>query len=415
MDTYGKDTINSAGVTPLAKIKILHVVRPAAGGMKNHLLDLVRLTDQTRFDVTVVCPPDTSLFNDLAALGIKTIPISLVGELSPTKDYAVIKSLVKYLHTSGTTILHAHSSKGALVGRLAAALARTPVIVFTAHNSIFYEQWPGWKKKLFATVERFLARFTDRIITVSDALKQELIEREGLSSKQLTTIYNGIAVDKFAIKVDTIAVRRSMAIPELGPVIGTIARLAPQKGVSYFLKAASLLKEYQVNFMVVGDGPLREELEQEASELGLQNRVTFVGRRENIPEILATLDIFVLPSVTEGLPLTILEAMAAGKPVVATRVGGVPEAILEGKTGLVVPPRDPEALAVALAGLLGERERLIKMGNCGRKHVTERFAIQTMVDKTMELYHQLLTDKELRMKAGNKSTEVGQHKTDMEG
>jgi len=379
----------------LSRIKILHVVRPAAGGMKNHLINLVRYTDKKRFDVTVACPPNTALWDELVALGIQTLPISLVGELSPTRDYAAVRSLVKYLHQSGTTILHAHSSKGALVGRLAAIMARTPVVIFTAHNSIFYEEWPEWKKKLFARVERFLARFTDKIITVSDALKQELMEREGLPVKQLTTIYNGIEVDRFNAKVDVKAVRRNLNIPELGPVVGTIARLAPQKGVSYFLKAASLLKEYQVNFLVVGDGPLEETLKQEAAELGLQGRVIFAGRRENIAEILSVLDIFVLPSITEGLPLTILEAMAAGKPVVATRVGGVPEAIVEGKTGLVVAPKDPEALAVALAGLIGERDRLMRMGTNGQKHVREKFTVSMMVEKTMELYQQLLAEKKL--------------------
>lgn len=388
-------TIFSAGVKPLSKIKILHVVRPAAGGMKNHLLNLVRYTDNTRFEVAVACPPNSPTWNEFSEMGVKLVPIPLMGELSPAKDYAAVRSLVKYLLQSGTTILHAHSSKGALVGRLAAFIARTPVVIFTSHNSIFYEEWPQWKKKLFAGVERLLARFTDRIITVSDALKQELIEKENLPSKQITTIYNGIEADKFNSKVDTMAIRRSMNIPELGPVIGTIARLAPQKGISYFLKAASLLKDYQVNFLVVGDGPLRQTLEQEVVELGLQNRVIFAGQRENIAEILATLDIFVLPSVTEGLPLTILEAMAAGTPVVATRVGGIPEAISEGKTGLVVPSKDPEALAVALAGLIGERDKLVRMGSNGQKCVNEKFTVNIMVEKTMQLYKHLLEEKKL--------------------
>ncbi|SHG98912.1 Glycosyltransferase involved in cell wall bisynthesis [Desulforamulus hydrothermalis Lam5 = DSM 18033] len=363
--------------------------------MKNHLINLVKYADKKRFDMTVACPPNTVLWDELVARGIKTIPIPLVGELSPTRDYAAVRSLVKYLHQSGTTVLHAHSSKGALVGRLAALLAGTPVIVFTAHNSIFYEAWPAWKKKLFARVERLLARFTDKIITVSDALKQELMEMEGLPAKQITTIYNGIETDRFNTKVDVKTVRRRLNIPELGQLVGTVARLAPQKGVSYFLKAASLLKDYQVNFLVVGDGPLADELKQEACELGLQGRVIFAGQRDDIAEIMALLDIFVLPSVTEGLPLTILEAMAAGKPVVATRVGGVPEAIVEGKTGLLVAPKDPEALAVALAELIGERDRLQRLGNNGQKYVQEKFTVQNMVEKTMTLYYELLADKKL--------------------
>lgn len=380
----------SAEVKPVSKIKVLHVVRPAAGGMKNHLIDLVRRTDKTRFDVTVACPPNSQLWDSLYEMNIKLIPIPLVGEISPAKDYAAIRILIKHLHNTKTSILHAHSSKGALVGRLAAVVARTPVVIFTAHNSIFYEEWPGWKKRLFASVEKFLARFTDRIITVSDALKQEIMEMEGLPSKQITTIYNGIEVDKFTGKSDPLHIRKSMNIPELGPVVGTIARLAPQKGISFFLKAASLLKEYQVNFVIIGDGPLEESLKQEAVDLGLQGRVTFTGRREDISDILSTLDIFVLPSVTEGLPLTILEAMAAGKPIVATRVGGIPEVIVDGKTGIIVPPKDPEAMAVALASLLGGREKMAKIGLAGQKLVKDKFTIDTMVERTMNLYSQLL-------------------------
>ncbi|WP_420794783.1 glycosyltransferase family 4 protein [Desulforamulus reducens] len=381
---------------PLTKIKVLHVVRPAAGGMKNHLINLIRYTDKNKFSVTVACPPGTSMWDELYDMGVDLIPIPLRGELSPTKDYLVVHTLVKYLHQSRTTILHTHSSKAALVGRVAGIIARTPVIIFTVHNSIFYEEWSRLKKKIYSTVEKILARFTDRIITVSEALKQELLVKEDLSPTRLTTIYNGIEVEKFTTQSDLNEIRQSFNIPESSMIIGTIARLAPQKGVSYLLKAASHLKEYNVTFLVVGDGPLRQELEQEVSERGLQNRVIFAGKRDNIPEILSILDIFVLPSVTEGLPLTILEAMAASKPVVATRVGGVPEAIVEGKTGLVVSPKDPEALAVALAGLLGERDRLNRMGQNGQKHASEKFTVNLMVEKTMDLYKQLLLEKKIK-------------------
>lgn len=377
------------------KIKILHVIRPAAGGMKNHLINLLRHTDKNKFSVSVACPPSTALWDELYQMGISLIPIPLVGEIAPSKDYATIRTLVKYLHQSRTTIIHAHSSKAALVGRIAGIIARTPVIVFTAHNSIFYEEWPRWKKKVYATVEKLLARFTDRIITVSDALKQELIEKEEISLRQLTTIYNGIEIEKFNKECDKEEIRKNLRLPPSGVVIGTIARLAPQKGVTYLLKAASLLKEYSITLLIVGDGPLRQQLEKEALDLGLGNRVIFAGMREDIAEIFAVLDIFVLPSITEGLPLTILEAMAAAKPVVATRVGGVPEAILEGKTGLVVPPKDPEALAVALAGLLGEKERLVRMGKNGLIHVNDKFTVTLMVEKTLDLYNQLLLEKKI--------------------
>lgn len=391
----------------MSKIKILHVVRPAAGGMKKHLLDLVRLTPKDRFEVSVACPAGSSIQEELIKLGVSVFPIPLAGELSPARDWATVRLLARHLVSEQITVMHAHSSKGALVGRLAAAMAHTPAAFFTAHNSIFYEEWPGWKINLFALAERFLARFTDRIITVSDALKKDILNKEKIPAKQLTTIYNGIDMDSFNSNVDTLAVRKSLGLPPLGQVVGTIARLAPQKGVTYFLRAASLLKDYQVNFIVVGDGPLREQLERETVELGLQDRVTFAGQRDNIPAVLPVFDIFVLPSVTEGLPLTILEAMATARPVVATTVGGIPEVIQEGKNGLLVAPRDPEALAVALAGLLAERERAARMGAAGKSLVQERFTVASMVEKTVNLYLSVLEEKGFDNYTGAQNRMVG--------
>ncbi|MDQ0285987.1 glycosyltransferase involved in cell wall biosynthesis [Desulfofundulus luciae] len=374
----------------MSKFKVLHVIRPARGGMKNHLLSLLSLGDKKLFEPVVACPPG-NMIQEIADLGIKVVPIPLAGELSPRSDWRVLRILVDTLMAEKITIMHAHSAKAGLVARVAAKVARTPVVFMTAHNSIFYEFWPPWKKAAFAFGERLLARYTHRILTVSEALRQELLIRERLHPDRVVTIHNGIDPAPFRREVDRRAVLRSLGLPPLGRLVGTIARLAPQKGVSYFLQAAAILcRDYQVNFVVVGDGPLRMVLEEEGRALGLGGRLFFTGERRDIPQILAAMDVFVLPSITEGLPLTILEAMAAGKPVVATQVGGLPEVVVDGETGFLVPPRDPQALARALAQLLLERQKAEEMGQKGRQRVMQHFTVEAMVRKIEEEYKSAL-------------------------
>lgn len=379
----------------MATFKVLHVIRPAAGGMKNHLLTLIAKANRDLFELTVACPPG-DIARDVASLGIDVIPIPLRGELSPGTDITSIRILASALKERNITILHAHSSKAGLVGRLAAALAGTPVIIMTAHNSIFYEDWPNWKKNTFAMAERLLAGRTDLILTVSNALRDELLAREGLKSNKVVTVYNGIEPEHFTIKGERLAILKSLGLPPLGKVVGTIARLAPQKGIKYFLQAAAILaKRCQANFLVVGDGPLRKELEEEAAALGLQRRVVFTGERRDIPNILPVFDVFVLPSLTEGFPLTILEAMAAARPTVATSVGGIPEAIINNYTGILVPPRDPVELARSITILLKDYDKARRYGEAAHKELMQRFTTDKMVQQTELLYRRVLTEKQM--------------------
>ncbi|MBM7855889.1 glycosyltransferase involved in cell wall biosynthesis [Desulfohalotomaculum tongense] len=379
----------------MAKIKVLHLIRPAAGGMKKHLLDLVRLSDRSLYQVEAAVPHDCVFKQELRETGVNILSIPLKGDISPLWDWQAVWQLARYLKEQKVTILHSHGSKAALVGRMAALIANTPVVLFTVHNSIFYEEWPQWKKKLMAAAENILAKRTDKIITVSNQLRDQIIRLEKIPEEKIVTIYNGIDVSKIKCRVNKFKLFKTLGLPPLGRLVGVAARLAPQKGVEYFLKAASLLKEYQANFVVIGEGPLRRELMAEAKNLGLKNRVFFVGYRNDIERVLPGIDIFVLPSVTEGLPLTILEAMAAGRPVVASRVGGIPEVIENRQTGLLVEPKNPAELAKAIAGLLEDRQWAEEMGAAGRKLVKEKFTVEKMVGRTMNLYRQLLQEKEI--------------------
>jgi len=386
----------------MGKFRVLHLIRPAAGGMKNHLLTLFNRLNPELFELVAACPEGPPAA-EIARAGGRVFTLPLAGELSFRKDWESIRRLAQILKEEKIVVLHAHGAKAGFVGRLAARMAKTPVIFLTVHNSIFYEERPAWKKMILAAVERTLNGFTDRIITVSEALRQELILKEGVDPGRVVTIYNGIEPVPVRLPRGRRQALAGLGLPPFGQVVGTIARLAPQKGVDCFLKAAAMLiRDYQVNFVIVGDGPLRRRLEAEAVSLGLENRVVFTGEREDVPAILPVFDIFVLTSLTEGFPLAILEALAAARPVIATRVGGIPEVIVDNYTGLLVKPGDPAGLALAIAELLSDREKAVTLGRTGQARVKEKFTAAQMVRRLEEEYVRALAAKDLPGKLGGR-------------
>lgn len=379
----------------MGRFRVLHVIRPAAGGMKNHLLSLLTHSKKEMFEAIVVCP-NGPMADEISSLGFRVIPLDIKGELSLASDWMAVRELVSILKNKKITILHTHSSKAGFVGRIAGFLARTPVVFTTAHNSIFYEDWPLWKKVIFALAEHLLGRHTDRIITVSEALRQELLRKEILSQSRIVTIYNGIKTERYNSPGERETILKSLGLPPDEQVVGTVARLASQKGIIFFLRAASMLvRDYKVNFVIVGGGPLRQQLKLEAASMGLNQRVVFTGERRDVPSILHAFNVFVLPSLTEGFPLAILEAMAAARPVVATRVGGIPEIVQDNNTGLLVEPSDSTGLALAIATLLADRQKAVAMGQAGQARVNEKFTSTNMVFRVEEEYKKVLSAKGL--------------------
>lgn len=367
--------------------RVMHVVRPAAGGMKNHLLSLLEYADRDRLQLYVAGPPE--LLEAFRPLEVKVYPLPLSPDISPFKDRVVISQLAALLKQEKIDLLHAHGSRAGLPGRLAALLAGTPVRFFTAHNSIFYSGWPVWKLSALVLAERLLAACSQQVIAVSEDLRRELVEREKLPPHRVVVIHNGIDPGRFLVERRCAVIERERG--DRSVVLGTVARLAPQKGLATLLRAFALLEEqlagaFDVKLVLVGDGPLLSELQALAGQLGIAPRVIFTGMRRDIPELLHSFDIFVLPSLTEGLPLTVLEAMAAGLPVVASRVGGIPEAVLDGQTGFLVTPGQDAALAEKLGCLVQQPERRRRMGAAGRQRVLAEFTAQSMVRKTESLY-----------------------------
>jgi len=293
-------------------------------------------------------------------------------------------------------IVHTHTAKAGLLGRLAGRFAGVPVIVHTFHGHILDGYFSPLKTRVVLAAERVLARFTDRIVSVSDAVRRELLAKRIGRPESHTVVPLGLDLEPF-LGADGY---RGILRGELGLgagdlIVGIVARLVPIKRHDVFLEAARRVAEKVANchFLVVGNGERRSELEDRVRQLGLGQRVRFLGWRADLPIIYGDLDVVVLSSRNEGLPVSLIEAMAAARPVVATRVGGVPDLVEDRVTGLLVPPGEPEALAEAIVALLGDSDRRRVMGEAGRKRVHPAFSAERLVQDMDRLYADLLEDK----------------------
>ncbi|MDI6828736.1 MAG: glycosyltransferase family 4 protein [Armatimonadota bacterium] len=363
------------------KIRIAYLVRPAEGGIKVHLLTLLSGLDRSRFDPVVICPPTITLFEEVQKKGISSIPLDIVGEINPLNDFLAIAKLRHVLRELKPDILHMHSFKAGLIGRLAAlSLAKRPKLILTEHAFIFDERTTGLKRTLVTGVGRILSYFTDRIITVSDALRNELISEQKIKPSKIVTIPNGIAFAPLK------------QVPKPGLLVGTVSRLAPQKGVAYFIRAAVLISERfpQARFIIVGDGPQRNSLESLAESLGIKDKLEFLGFRTDVLDILRTFSVFVLASTRESFGLTLIEALSQGVPVVASRTGGIIEIVEDGVTGLLAEPGNHFEIAEQVCRLLEDRNLACRLAEEGSRLVRQRFSSEIMIEKTQKLYMELL-------------------------
>lgn len=384
-------------------MNILHVVRPADGGMKNHVLTLMDNLDENRYNMFLACPDAGDWKKKINKQNIIPVELPLKGELSPRADLNCIIHLAGLIKDKGIHIVHTHGMKASLVGRLAARLARsfgakqgTPMVLAAVHNSVYNYSMPKIEKKMISMLQRYLARHTHRFITVSEALKTEIMFWEGINEENIRVIYNGISIDTFQ-KEKSPCLKLKLGLNPIRPVVGTVARLAPQKGVSFFIQAAFLVSQLveEAQFLVVGDGPLMAELQEEAERFGLEETIVFAGFYPDISEIYPLIDVFVVPSLSEGLSITTIEAMAAQRPIVATATGGLPELISHHKTGLLVPPGDHQALAYGILELLKRPRWAKKLATSAREKAVTSFTIHRMVEDTDRLYQDIARELEI--------------------
>jgi sugar transferase (PEP-CTERM/EpsH1 system associated) len=337
------------------------------GGMEKLLVEFARHADPKRYQLQFVCLEGRgSLANEVEALGW---PVEALGK-RPGVRLGLILKLARLFRRLNLDVVHTHNETACIYGVPAARLARVPLVLNTRHGQGFA---PGGRRTRVFT---FAARLADRVVCVSNDAAALSI-RSGIPQGRVTTILNGIDTQKFVFRGPC----------AMGPAI-VVARLVEAKNIDALIRAAVLIRKQipQFRVRIVGDGPCRLALEALVAELGLQPSVAFIGEADDVPWQLQQASMFVLPSLSEGVSLSILEAMAAGLPVVATRVGGNLEVVHEGETGFLVPVQDPAKLAEAMVRLAADRELARRMGAAGRRRVESCFDVRAMVRAYEDLY-----------------------------
>ncbi len=358
------------------------------GGTERQVLNLVRNHDRTRFDVHLGCfrlagPLLTEL--DASKVSLSEYPIKTLP--SPRTLWQQWR-LIRYIRAHRIRVVHAFGFYANVFAIPAARLAGAPLVIASIRDTGDHLTW------LQKAMQKWACRAAHHVLVNALAVRTVLVE-QGYDPAHITVIRNGIDVARFRGVESRRAARALLGIRDEAPLIAVFARLNPLKGLEFFLEAAALLSGQfkDARFLIVGDSISREyrdELEGKAKALGLGTRVFFTGFRTDIPELLGEVSVLVLPSLAEGLSNVILEGMAAGVPVVATRVGGNPEIVEDGVSGLLVPPRDASALAEAIGSLIADPGRREAMGRAGQKLAIERFSLEATVAQTEELYERLL-------------------------
>jgi glycosyltransferase involved in cell wall biosynthesis len=370
----------------VSKIHVLQLIDGLnMGGAEVLLRDLsAGLQADPGFRVSVGYSTPGPLVEEVAALGVPLTRLPRMARVDPS----LLARMVGLMRRDRPDVVHTHLFKSDFHGRAAARIVGVPAVVSTLHN---LDDWAN--KPVLARAYGTTVRFADKLIAVSDEVRAFYIERVKIPPAMVQTILNGVPLAKFAGQEQAgRALRAELGIAQDAPLVGIVGRLAPQKDHATFLEAARRIHAAlpQARFLIVGAGELREQLGAQAAALGLGQAAIFAGIRKDVPAVLAALDVQVFSSRWEGLPVALLEGMAAAKPLVATAVGGVPSAIADGTTGLLVQPGDTAGMADACLRLLQDGALRANIGEAARARVEARYSIDAMVRQTIEIYEQVL-------------------------
>lgn len=363
--------------TPL---KVMHVIEDLEnGGAERVLINLVAGLPVQFFQTMVCCLAKKGrMAAELEERGLRVIAL----HKRPGVDVGLLWRLQKLLRAQQIDILHTHVFTANLWGRLAGILARVPVLITHEHSTFTIAD------QTRRGIEQQLARTTTQIISVSEQLRRCLIETGGLPADKVITIHNGLRLPVAVNQATQMELQRELDLERFSPLIGSIGRQEVRKNYPLLLEAMPKILEHypQAGLLLVGEGPETSHLKQLAQAKGLAENVIFAGHRQEIYELLSFMSVFCLPSQTEGISMAILEALAAKVPVVATRVGGNPEIILDDRYGLLVPPNDKSAFTGALLQTLQDRETAGARAQAGQKFVQENFSEQQMIQRITALY-----------------------------
>lgn len=382
-------------------VRMLHVItRLVRGGADENTLYTVRGLDKSRYVVDLAVGRDSELDQlDLPdGVGILSVP-ELVRDPNPWLDTIALFRLAAIIRRGRYQIVHTHTAKAGFLGRLAAALVGTPIIVHTVHGVSFHEHLSTVQRWFYLLLERVAARFTDQFVTVGEDVK-DIYLRSGIgSATEYETIYSGMPLEDYFTAADMtteerVRVRRQLGYGPEHQVVAMAARLEDRKGHTYLLQAAARLaaRYPAMRVLLLGDGPKRAAIAQEAQRLGIADRVQFAGHRGDLAPILASVDVSVLTSLWEGLPRVLVQAAAAGRPILTFDVEGAWEVVRDGQTGFIVPSRDIDTFVVRLETLLSDRVHAAALGAAGRERIGDDWTVETMVSRLDRMYQRLTLD-----------------------
>jgi glycosyltransferase involved in cell wall biosynthesis len=365
--------------------RILHVITSLdVGGAQKHLLSLVKGLRARGHVADVAFFKNPSMVGEFADAGARIYDLSAQQTLSPL----LLPKLAGILRSGHYEVVHTHLLKADTYGTLAGVLAGTPVRIASKHNDERALLNPA-----VAAVHGVVSRLDHRVVVLSDYVGSYVASVGRVDPERIVRVYYGLPTQSAAPPLAGSKLRAELGIAPAAPVVATVGRLTEQKGLLHLLEAMVLVRQQlpEARFLVVGDAQdgrdeYKRELLRARSALDLEETAIFTGVRDDVPAVMQAADLFVMASLWEGFGLVFLEAMAASKPIVATRVSAIPEAVDDGVTGLLVQPRDPKALAEAMLSLLGDRERAQAMGEAGLRRLQERFTEKRMVDEIERLY-----------------------------
>lgn len=381
------------------KIKVAQVItRLDWGGAPDIVRVLCERLDPAIYDVRLIAGPTrypsrkTNEF--LTRFHDRTIVIPcLKRDINPFFDVLAFVKLYRLFSKERFDIIQTHTAKAGLLGRLAGRLVGCRAIVHTPHGHNFYGYFTWLTSQVIILIEKFAALFTDKFIALTELEKKDMARFGVAKEDKVDVIYQGLELLDYERPVrDAEEIRRQFSIEAGQPVVGMVGRLEPVKGPYYFVEAAHEVAKVfpHAKFLVVGEGSLRRSIEIGVDELGLRGNFVFTGWRDDVPQIMRIFDIEVLPSLNEAVGIVLIEAQASGIPVVATKVGGIPEIVKDRETGILVPPADSRALSGAIIALLSDKDSRAMMAERGKAWVSGRFSADIMVSATSGLYQRLV-------------------------
>jgi glycosyltransferase involved in cell wall biosynthesis len=374
----------------MTNIRVLEMIdRPFLGGGQAVCLSLAKNLDRTKFDISVCAQDGGPLADEVRKAGLSFIPVPFGKKFRR----GLVKTIAEILRTNRIDILHTHGGIAGFYGRRAAKKAGTMVVVHTLHGIHYLHYRNVFLKYAHIALERWCSRFSDAVIFVSEADFEKGKKLRLAAEARMHLIKNGVdfsaSLGSHDFRQRAEELRRRLKL--FPPVVGTVARLHRQKGVVYLLRAAEQIhkRRPEAKIVVVGGGELEKQLRREARIKGIDGYFLLLGERKDARELLSLFDVFVLPSLWEGLPLVLIEAAAMGKPIIATDIEGVREAIIDGENGILVAPKNPEKIAAAVIRLLGNSADAGRLGERAKSDIPARFTLSRMIAETQALYFEL--------------------------